>query len=90
MFNPADETEKNWEREIEEDVKVECSKYGKVCHIAVDPRSAGHIYLKFDSIEAATRAIKALDGRYFAGKSVSAVFVSDTVYYATYPIAASK
>jgi RNA-binding protein 39 len=49
---------------------VECRKFGEVRHIAVDPDSDGHIYLKFDSIKAAQRAIDGLNGRYFAKRQV--------------------
>jgi RNA-binding protein 39 len=36
MFDPNVETEPGWEKEVEEDVKSECTKYGEVLHIAVD------------------------------------------------------
>lgn len=71
-------------------MKHECTKYGNVHHIAVDSQSKGHIYLKFDSVKSAQKAIDALDGRFFAGNKVSAAFVADAVYYAKYPDAARK
>lgn len=33
------ETEPEWEKDIEEEVKEECSKYGEVLHIEVDKGS---------------------------------------------------
>ena len=36
MFDPAEETEPNWDEEIAEDVKGECSKFGTVTFIHVD------------------------------------------------------
>ncbi|KAI9353063.1 RNA binding motif protein 39b [Zopfochytrium polystomum] len=70
MFDPATETEPGWEQEIEDDVKSECAKFGKVVHGAIDRDSEGHVYLKFDSIPFAQNAINALNGRFFAGKQV--------------------
>jgi RNA-binding protein 39 len=51
-------------------VRLECKKFGQVRHIAVDVESQGHIYLKFDSIKSAQKAIDALNGRYFAKRQV--------------------
>ncbi|KAJ3323972.1 hypothetical protein HDV06_000948 [Boothiomyces sp. JEL0866] len=90
MFDPAKETDPNWDKEIEKEVKSECTKYGKIRHIAVDPKSKGHIYIKFDSVDSARAAVRAINGRYFDGKTVLASYVSDAVYYAAYPAAASK
>lgn len=39
MFNPAHETGHGWEKEIEEEIKDECSKYGAVQHIFADKNS---------------------------------------------------
>ncbi|KAJ1569065.1 hypothetical protein HK405_010355 [Cladochytrium tenue] len=39
MFDPETETEPDWDKEIEEDVKSECAKFGKVVHGAVDKDS---------------------------------------------------
>ncbi|EGF80158.1 hypothetical protein BATDEDRAFT_11758 [Batrachochytrium dendrobatidis JAM81] len=71
MFNPENEVESNWVQEIEEDVKEECTKFGKILHISVDPESHGHVYLKFDSLVSSQAAVKALHGRFFAGARVS-------------------
>lgn len=64
------ETGDHWDKEIEEDVKLECSKYGNIVHIAVDKESQGHVYLKFSSTSGSEAAVKALNGRFFAGKTV--------------------
>lgn len=41
MFNPAEETERDWDIELRDDVKSECeSKYGKVQEIYVEKESA--------------------------------------------------
>ncbi|KAI8928303.1 hypothetical protein BC831DRAFT_390768, partial [Entophlyctis helioformis] len=70
MFDPSEETEPGWAKEIEEDVRDECTKFGKIVHVAVDADSAGHVYLKFAALESAQQAIKTLHGRFFAGKTV--------------------
>ena len=38
-FSKKSENEPNWDKEIEEDVKEECAKFGKVVHGAVDKES---------------------------------------------------
>ncbi|KAI8608182.1 hypothetical protein BC830DRAFT_1072308, partial [Chytriomyces sp. MP71] len=73
MFDPSAETEENWDTEIRDDVKEECSKYGKIVHIAVDKNSQGYIYIKFDAIPFAQQAINALNGRFFSGKQACVV-----------------
>ena len=55
-------------------MKEECSKFGKVVHISVDKESKGHVYLKFDKISSAEDSVSSLNGRFFAGKTVSHSF----------------
>ncbi|KAJ3041062.1 hypothetical protein HDV00_009962 [Rhizophlyctis rosea] len=72
MFDPAEETEPNWDKELEEDVKQECqSKYGTIVHIKVEKDSAGHVYMKYNDIPQATKAVEGLNGRFFGGKQAS-------------------
>ncbi|KAH6680705.1 hypothetical protein B0J14DRAFT_271347 [Halenospora varia] len=81
MFDPAEETGDNWEKELEDDVRAEAEeKYGHVVHIALDPNSQGDIYLKFDRVQGGENAIKGLNGRYFGGRMISATPVVDAVY----------
>lgn len=42
----------------------------------------GEIYVKFDSIESAQKAIQSLNGRFFGGRSVSAAFISNALFQA--------
>jgi len=42
----------------------------------------GEIYVKFDSIESAQKAVQSLNGRFFGGRSVSAAFISDAMFQA--------
>ena len=64
------ETGIDWDKEIELDVKDECTKFGNILHISVDKNSSGHVYLLFEQVKGAEDAIKALNGRFFAGKQV--------------------
>ncbi|KWU44777.1 splicing factor, CC1-like protein [Rhodotorula sp. JG-1b] len=84
-FNPAEETERDWDLELADDVKTECEeKYGKVLDIYVKKESLrvrqGEIYIRFDSVETAARALQGLNGRWFGGKQISAAHVGDTLY----------
>lgn len=89
MFNPDEETEENWEKDIEEDVKSECSKYGHVQHIYVEKDSKGEIYVQFGDVTSAQSAVTALDGRWFAGSQVSAVYIPTLIYHSRFPKAAA-
>ncbi|KAI4191814.1 MAG: hypothetical protein LQ346_004596 [Caloplaca aetnensis] len=81
MFNPAEEEGDAWIKELEDDVRAECTeKYGKVVHIALDPNTQGDIYLKFDKVQGGENAIKGLNGRFFGGRQISAQPVVDAVY----------
>ncbi len=39
MFDPTNETERNWDFDIRDDVLDECNKFGDVLHIQVDKTS---------------------------------------------------
>lgn len=53
-------------------------------HTEVQPTHVrqGEIYVKFDSIESAKKAIQGLHGRWFGGNQVSAAFISDAIMQA--------
>ncbi|CAM8987418.1 unnamed protein product [Rhodiola kirilowii] len=86
MFDPSLEpTESDFELDIKEDVEDECSKYGKVKHIHVDKNSAGFVYLRFENSQAAMNAQRALHGRWFAGKMITATFMVPQNYEAQFP-----
>jgi len=80
MFDPEEETEANWDKELAEDVKGECeAKYGQVLSIKVEKDSHGEIYVKFADIDFAKAAIQGLNGRWFGGRQISANFISDAI-----------
>ncbi|OMO55905.1 hypothetical protein CCACVL1_26916 [Corchorus capsularis] len=83
MFDAATE-EPDFDLDIKEDVEEECSKYGRVRHIYVDKHSSGHVYLRFDSIEGAIKAQRAMHLRWFAGRAISALFMQPHEYEAKF------
>ena len=75
----------NVDLEICEDVKEECEKYGAVLGMKV-PRptggsrqsaGVGKIYVKFDTPDAARKALAALAGRKFADRTVVTTYFSE-------------
>jgi RNA-binding protein 39 len=50
--------------------------------VLVAETAQGEIYLKFDTVETAKKAIQGLNGRWFGGKQVSAAFISDAIMQA--------
>ncbi|TQD71886.1 hypothetical protein C1H46_042576 [Malus baccata] len=85
MFDPTAESEPDFDLDIKDDVQEECSKYGKLKHIYVDKNTAGHVYLRFETIEAALNARHVLHGRWFAGKMIETTFMLPQTYEAKFP-----
>jgi RNA-binding protein 39 len=50
MFDPATETDPNFDQEIKDDVEEECSKFGPVLHIYVDKTSKVHFSIISQSL----------------------------------------
>ncbi|XP_057501193.1 uncharacterized protein LOC130785130 isoform X2 [Actinidia eriantha] len=84
MFDPATEMDPEFDLDIKEDVQEECSNYGHVKHIHVDKNSAGYVYLRFDTVEAAGGAQQAMHGRWFARRLISAVYLQPYEYDAKF------
>ncbi|KAJ6692916.1 CC1-LIKE SPLICING FACTOR [Salix purpurea] len=85
MFDPKTETEPDFELDIKEDVQEECSRFGGVKHIHVDKNSAGFVYMRFENMQGAVNAQRALHGRWFAGKMITATFMVPQTYEAKFP-----
>ncbi|KAK4797622.1 hypothetical protein SAY86_029948 [Trapa natans] len=85
MFDPNLETEPDFDLDIKEDVQEESSKYGKLKHIYVDKNSAGFVYLRFENAQSTISAQRALHGRWFAGKMITATFMIPETYEAKFP-----
>ncbi|KAI0094851.1 hypothetical protein BDY19DRAFT_46907 [Irpex rosettiformis] len=82
MFDPEQETDPDWDKELAEDCKAELDKYGNVQFLKVEKESQGEIYVKYDAVEPAKKAIDALNGRWFGGRQISAAFISDAIMQA--------
>ncbi|KAH9655064.1 splicing factor CC1-like protein [Citrus sinensis] len=81
MFDPKNETYEEFDMDIKEDVEGECSKFGKLKHIFVEKDSAGFVYLRFENTQSAFAAQRALHGRWFAGKMITATFMVTRVCF---------
>lgn len=83
MFDPDEETERNWDLDLADDVKGEVeSKYGKVVTVKVDKMSKGDVYVEFAGIDGAERAQRGLAGRFFGGRTLGAQYISDALFKA--------
>ena len=49
-------------------------------HSAVDKNSQGFVYVKFDTVQAATEARRTLNARWFAGRLVTCDFIAEDEY----------
>jgi RNA-binding protein 39 len=86
MFDPMTETQPHWDQEIQDDVIEECNKHGGVLHVYVDVASPeGKVYVKCPSIATAVLAVNALHGRWFAGRVITAAYVSLIAYHRLFP-----
>merc|ERR1712216_1070414 len=71
--------------EIVEDIKEECAKHGAVEKVSVprpkadgsEPEDIGKAFVKFATVEAATKALDALSGRTFDGKKVVVKYIDE-------------
>ena len=75
-------------REILEDTQEECAGFGKLTRVLMplpkgegsswleDPAGVGEVFLLFEEIEGARRAVKSLNGRKFADRVVAAGFIT--------------
>ena len=83
MFDPAEETDENWDQDIKEDTEGECSKYGQVLHCYVEAKKPGGlVFLAFSTVEGAAAAAANLNGRFFAGRTVTAEYLPAATYAA--------
>jgi len=69
--------------DTEEDVKTECSNYGRVEKIWVDQNSKeGNVFVKFENknYEATMKAFEKLNGRFFGGKEIMAKIIPENLF----------
>ncbi|CAB3406227.1 unnamed protein product [Caenorhabditis bovis] len=86
MFNPAKESEPNWDSDIRDDVIEQCLQHGGALHVFVDKGSEqGNVYVKCPSIAIAHNAVSALHGRWFSGMVITANYVPVNSYHELFP-----
>merc|ERR1719461_735311 len=89
MFNPASETDPDFDLDIREDVMDEVQKYGTLRHIYVDKTSQdGRVYLKFGGNDGAIKTMQALHNRWFGQNQIQATHLPVDQYAAQFPDAA--
>ena len=84
-LDPADVQAEEHRLALREDIEHVVSDYGPLVSVKVAPAAqdevssragkAGDVLLRFDSRDAAQRALRALDGREFAGATLSPVLL---------------
>ena len=85
VFVLEEETEKHWAEDIEEDVTIECQKFGAVLHCHVEKtRPGGLVYMRFPTAQAASAAANSLNGRWFAGRMITVTFINSQEYAAQF------
>ncbi|KAB8225177.1 hypothetical protein BDV33DRAFT_164612 [Aspergillus novoparasiticus] len=85
MVTPEELMDSDDYDEICDDVREECAKYGQVVELKIPRPSGGSrqspgvgkIFVKFDSVESTTNALKALAGRKFSDRTVVTTYFSE-------------
>ncbi|KAA8646967.1 hypothetical protein EYZ11_000092 [Aspergillus tanneri] len=85
MVTPEELIDNDDYDEICDDVREECSKYGQIVDLKIPRPSGGSrqspgvgkIFVKFDTVESATGALKALAGRKFSDRTVVTTYFSE-------------
>ena len=83
VFNKTEEIEYdpiNWMKLLELEIYNEVVKYGEVSRIIVDVDSESYVYVMFETIEACGDALDKLDGRFFAGRQISACYFQENTF----------
>lgn len=75
MFDPKEETDVDWDKQIQTETEEEIKNFGAVCHCSVDKTSLGHIYVCMKSTDSAIECAKALHGRFYAKRLIKVEYV---------------
>ncbi|CAG8578720.1 17337_t:CDS:10 [Acaulospora morrowiae] len=88
MVTPEELVDDEEYEDIVDDVREECSKFGQVVDMKI-PRpgqgsatGVGKIFVRFESIEEASAALRALAGRKFAERTVLTSYIDEGTYFA--------
>eukprot|EP01100_Stratorugosa_tubuloviscum_P013503 TRINITY_DN678_c1_g1_i3.p1 TRINITY_DN678_c1_g1~~TRINITY_DN678_c1_g1_i3.p1 ORF type:complete len:102 (+),score=38.77 TRINITY_DN678_c1_g1_i3:399-704(+) len=76
------------DEDLESETASECEKYGRVIrcivkevlHPDVPEEEVVRIFVKFEQIDAATKAINGLNGRYFGGRIIRAYYFIESEF----------
>lgn len=85
MYDPAEETELQWEYAIADEVREEVSRWGALHHVHVPKTADGEVWIQFLDGSASQQAVAALNGRWFGGRQIKAVFVPLEDYQRRFP-----
>jgi len=69
--------------EVMEETKEECGEFGKLRNIVIPRTGVGatKIFLEYETTEDAAKAIKALAGRTFDGRTIDAAYIDEMKYF---------
>jgi RNA-binding protein 39 len=89
MFSSTDpevHSNPNFAQEIEEDVRDESARFGRVMHIHCDRKSPeGAVYIRFSQTSEAVKAYTELNGRWFAALQIAAHYMPEKEYLRRFP-----
>uniref|UniRef100_A0AAF5D7N6 RRM domain-containing protein n=1 Tax=Strongyloides stercoralis TaxID=6248 RepID=A0AAF5D7N6_STRER len=86
MFDASKEEGDDWDKEIRLDVIDAMYGYGGAVHVHVEKNSQnGEVYVKAINPEVATKAVNALHGRLFEGRTVQASYTLLDAYHELFP-----
>ena len=80
VYDPEQEQSQYWEHEIADDIRSECSKIGKVSHLAVQKNKSGDVFVKFSEAKAAQKAIEVFNGRWFGMRQIGCRYIPENIY----------
>jgi HIV Tat-specific factor 1 len=85
MFSPEDfVTDPSFSDALEQDIASECSKYGEIDKITVFSQNPlGIVVIKYKTSFAAQECIRVMDGRYFAGRRLTAHYWDGVTNYSS-------
>jgi hypothetical protein len=66
--------------DVHADVARECGQYGTVLQVWINPTSQGDVWVQFADTVAASKAQRALHGRWFAGQQITAEYASEETF----------
>ncbi|CAH0482915.1 unnamed protein product [Peronospora belbahrii] len=76
VWDLLDRSDAEFFAELEEDMRVECTKHGVVEHVQVV--ADGSVVVRFTKVNAAVACQKVMDGRWFDGRQIEAQFIQAT------------